>query len=369
MNISLTLGNILLSAALGVPLVAGAAPKYSFTTFGQDGTNVTAINNRGDILGKVSSNQGTEISSYLIKDGNTQSLWQLGAVNGLNDHGVVVGTSGNWDWPYNPASIYKDGQLTSIPSIDHATYPGETAYGAANAINNNGAAVGYIYTTNDLNPNWYTHRAFLYENGVSKHIGFDPSRSSTATDINNRGFAVGYGSNGKYATTAFIYDGLTTREIGSLGGIDSIASSINDQGTVVGFGTAVDGASHAFIYENGVLRDLGTWGRTSSYATKINNLGQTLVTASDSGGKSDYYLYQRDTAYNLNDLIPPNPEWHIASIVDINDVGQIVGTACDQNGVCKGMLLNPLAPVPEPSTWGMLLAGITLLAFIRCRRV
>lgn len=361
---TLPLAQLILSSTLLVPLAASATPKYQLTTFGKDGTTATAINNRGDIIGTFSYNQGMNIESFLIKDGNIQRS-ALGTVEGLNDHGDIVGSSGWWDDPYRPASIYKNGRTINIPSIDRETEPTERVYGAAKAINNSGAAVGYIYTTNDLSPNWGIKRAFLYENGTSKAIGIDPNQESYATDINNHGLAVGYGWNGKTSTAAFIYDGISTREIGSFGGTESMAYSINDYGAVAGYGTTKSGSRHAFIYENGILTDLGTFGQTSSVAKKINNRGQVLITAYSDNNTASYYLYERGVIHNLSDLIAPDPEWRIAAITDINDTGQILGTACDTDRACVGLLLNPLAPVPEPATWGMLLGGGALLALIR----
>jgi hypothetical protein len=49
-------------------------------------------------------------------------------------------------------------------------------------------------------------------------------------------------------------------------------------------------------------------------------------------------------------------------VTDINDSGQIAGRACNGAGQCFAALL---VPVPEPATWGMMLAGLAVVGAAR----
>ena len=60
---------------------------------------------------------------------------------------------------------------------------------------------------------------------------------------------------------------------------------------------------------------------------------------------------------DLNTLVDIEGGWQLTTAQDINDAGQILGTAC-RNGSCTSVLLSP---VPEPATSLMLLAGLGAL--------
>ena len=60
---------------------------------------------------------------------------------------------------------------------------------------------------------------------------------------------------------------------------------------------------------------------------------------------------------DLNALVALLGSWELTSAGDINNAGQILGTAC-QNGSCASVLLTP---VPEPAAGLLLLAGLGVL--------
>jgi hypothetical protein len=66
---------------------------------------------------------------------------------------------------------------------------------------------------------------------------------------------------------------------------------------------------------------------------------------------------------DLNTLVDGLGGWELTNAQDINNAGQILGTAC-QNGSCASVLLTP---VPEPVTGLMLLAGLGALVPLTAR--
>lgn len=87
-----------------------------------------------------------------------------------------------------------------------------------------------------------------------------------------------------------------------------------------------------------------------------------MVVSLTSGGG---WLYSGGTLRNLDAPIDPAAGLSIYDAAGINDLGQIVGTACDAFGECGAVLLNP---VPEPETYGMMLAGLGVVGYAARRR-
>jgi probable HAF family extracellular repeat protein len=131
---------------------------------------------------------------------------------GVNDSGVVVGSSGNH------AFWWYQGSMHLLPGLTSARQ------GAANAINNHQQAVGYSYT------------------GTSNH----PVLWSSPYSI---------------------------RDLGTLGGHHSEADDINDSGVIVGWSyLPVGNVAHPFLWQNGHFTDLGLMpGNSSCFANRINN--------------------------------------------------------------------------------------------------
>ena len=137
-----------------------------------------------------------------------------------------------------------------------------------------------------------------------------------------------------------MWNGTTIKDLGSFGG-DSQALSINNGGYAVGFselGTGADPGAHAFIWHN------------TTGMVDLNSL-----------------LNQK----------PINDGWVLISANDINNNGWIIGIANNTiTGTSSNFLLKPtftalhttISPIPEPSTYAMLLAGLGMLGFVARRR-
>ena len=72
-------------------------------------------------------------------------------------------------------------------------------------------------------------------------------------------------------------------------------------------------------------------------------------------------MYSNGLAIDLNTLLPSGSQWRLVNGADVNDAGQIAGAGF-LNGAFHGFLLSP---VPEPSPYALLLAGLAALALAR----
>jgi len=169
---------------------------------------------------------------------NLQSPWQSTGY-AINDAGVAVG------YLYNPFTGDKHAFFSS--AIDLSSLLPSGSKSQANAINNNGQAVGQFSVSGG------TH-SFLYSAGVMQDIGMPLGWSSCqAEGINDYGQIVGSGNDTNYTfLDAFLYnsDGSIT-DLNSLidptsGWIIQDAKAINNHGQIVGFGMHGN-QSHAFL--------------------------------------------------------------------------------------------------------------------------
>jgi probable HAF family extracellular repeat protein len=343
-----------LLALLAGPPAASADPLYAVTFLPQD-FYAAGINNGGQIVGTAGG--GAAIWS------SPTSITSLGALLpgseglGINNHGDIVGRYGD------NAFVYAGGVATSIVT-DYRSW--------ATGINDAGQVTGTA-ATGGLGG--VQQSGFLYAGGTTTLFSPDfLGNRNAANAINDAGLVVGTMTTGgghwsdpdREVFTYSLPDGIP-RGRGTLGGAISEGEDINDAGAFVGWSTNYEGNEELalmFSPQTGV-QSLGSLGGTSSRAHGLNNLGW-VVGMSDAGAGDgfDYhaFLYREHGMVDLNSLVAPLDGWSLVTAEDVNDAGQILAQACrGTSGECQFVRLDLLAPIPEPSTWAMLLAGLCLV--------
>lgn len=358
--------------------------RYTLTdlgTLGGSSSYATSINDRGEVVGwsKLPS-EGNWLDHAFRTSPNrpinpaTDDLGPLGGVyseaRAINNSGQVVGIAsliGGVEHafrtaPDRPIDPFTDDITLVLPGKGSSAGMVNAAFG----INASGQVVGVA------NMGLIGFRAFrTAPNSVVNPATDDLGQpNAVAYGVNDSGQAVGtVGVWNKviHATDARAFRTAPNSPInpltdcfGTLGGTESEARGINNQGQVIGWSdTAGDSAIHAFLSApNGkvnALSDLGTLGGTNSWAWGINEPGHVVGIAETSGDASHAFLYDGTRMIDLNTLIDPTPGWTLTWAYDINNLGQIVGVGLSPSGDHRAFLLTP---VPEPSGFAMLLAGL-----------
>lgn len=202
---------------------------------------------------------------------------------------------------------------------------------SVNGINDNGQMVGSIII------NGAKHAA-LFENADTIDLGirFPWAVSSNAFDINNSGqiIATAYGATTGYRS--FLVDGDIVRSLKSTGD-KSEAIAINEHGIVVGYQAVKESSNSPYYTER----------------------------------QSEAVIWDGHNQYKLNDFLDQDSKdagWVLVTANDINDNGWVVGEAFNRLTFERHAYAlstdEMLSPIPEPSTYLMLLAGLGLLGFM-----
>lgn len=328
---------------LVIATAANAAPQYTLN-FLPTGFTGAQINDVGQVVGRAGS------AAALYSNGAITSVAPAPSYGeGINNQGDIAGYLA----PYNEAFTYVGGVFTNIDGI--VAGPNVESYGTA--INELGVVGGNIFVGGEHT------RGFLLHNGVVEEIGTFGGDFSPLAAINNHGAATGYaafpGPSGGSYFHAYIYQDGTLLDLGTLGSVetDSRGTDINDLGQVVGYTN-----SAAFLYSGGKMIELGGLGDGGGFANALNEAG-VIVGSSYSpltpGGAGQHaFVYADGAMTDLNLLVADPGGWELTDARDINEAGQILGTAC-QGGSCVSVVLTP---VPEPATGILLLAGMGVLA-------
>lgn len=239
-------------------------------------------------------------------------------------------------------------------------------------FDSSGKSTGFSYSDRS------SHPFITGENGIGTKILDIEGR---AESINNAGQVIGKSSAGAVFMTGPNGAGFT--DLGAPDGSSSYAYDINNSGQVVGYyatkanpGTSPYGFEdpRPFITDpNGAnIRILGTSGGA---AFGINDHGQAVISTNIlcdfcTPGDGFSLLADNDTITQINDFSPNGLYYFNAKA--INNNGQIAGTGISTAlpfsfSAWRAFMVSSdtssPTPVPEPSTYAMLLAGLGLLFF------
>jgi len=274
-----------------------------FKLEGLGGNESTAfgINNLGQVVGWASNTIPDAFAGAVFAQGATQAhatLWRNGVVEDL---GTLGGPDSSAAFINERGQIAGESLTNSIPNV----------------------------ATGNPNP---TMDPFLWENGKMIDLGTFGGTNGSPYALNNHGQVVGISNlAGDQNAHAFLWDRGVLKDLGTLGGPDifSYATAINEAGEVAGV-SAVPGAPvwHPFLWKNGTMSDLGTAGTPCGYAIGINSPGQVVGASYDCNlGGYNAFLWEHGSIVDLNSLIPAGSGLHLGQAININDRGEIVGTA------------------------------------------
>jgi probable HAF family extracellular repeat protein len=357
---SLTVARLIIATAALAFGSAHAVVPYRVTDLGPG--SALSINNVGQVLG---STGGQLPRSYIFTPGSGATFLPQGfgaaGSSALNDAGLVAGTFLFPGTGQFRAALFDPARGL----IDLGTLPGggtSLAYG----VNNAGQVVGEART--DL----AQFRAFRWSAATGMvdlgALGGAANLMSSGRAINGAGQVTGYSAraDGTFSLHAFIHDpasGLV--DIDTLAGSGrSAGAAINDAGHATGeiFNLTEPFGEHAFLYkpETGMVMLVAPGGLASrglGINAKDHIVGELIPPL---GGGGLPFLYNGGPSFiDLNTVLEPTSGagWTLEVATDINDFGQIVGIG-RRDGVAHGFLLTP---VPEPSTWALMLGGLALL--------
>jgi probable HAF family extracellular repeat protein len=301
---------------------------------------------------------GPEANAVLWKDGQIINLGTLGgfesAAGRVNSHGQITGFSGNA--VPDPFSIIGLGTQTRAfiwqngVMEDLGTLGGPDAF--APLINERGQIAGISYpdTTPSSNCPWpLTTHLFLWASGKMRDLGTLGGTCILPDDMNDQGQIVGFSNMlGDTEAHAFLWSQGELTDIGTLGGTYGEATSLNEGGEAAGLATiAGDLELHSFIWKRGVLTDLGSLANYDSScigAFGINSKDQIVGQATENfcaGPGAHAILWQDGNMIDLNVFVPSGSGVTLTDVENINDRGEMFGSAVLANGDVSAFLLIP----------------------------
>ena len=274
---------------------------------------------------------------------------------GINDSGVIGG--------FDNSSGFT---LTLPNNFTNQNFPGSTS-SMVTGINAAGDTSG-IYMDAAGNTHGYTDIG-----GTFKTVDNPLSAVfNQALGINNSDETVGYYAPtqaGQPGDIAYSQTGGTFTDINHLlpTNFNSQAVGINSDSTpwIVGFyqPDAALATSFGFVDEDGTIQTIDPFGSTFTQALGVNDLGEIVGFYTDADGIQHGYI---DNGGLFTSFDPPGSA--STTINGLNDKGDIVGFYTTPNDSVVGFVGTP---VPEPSTWAMMLlgfAGFGLLGYRKVRR-
>lgn len=284
---------------------------------------------------------------------------QFVALSDINNRNQVVGSYAMSDADYGQAFIYSNGKMQLLSGPSGAI--GSVAFG----ISDNGSVVG-SFTTNfwldpDGSPAFAGPQGFIYADGHYEVVSLSGANETYLRGISPDGRYVSGYARFNDGTHGFTLDrlggGLTL--LGSGNGT-IVAQGINANGLVVGNSREFTGARKAtsFTYDvsTGQLSPANISGVSRTSFRDISSDGTIAGFYTDALGSHGFM--GSISSYQTFDFGAGG-----STILEgINDARWLVGSANDEDGRGFGVLL---APVPEPSTWALMLAGASLIALLR----
>ena len=313
---------------------------------GADTSYARAVNDAGQVIGQSSSadNAGCACAGFVWD--TTNGMLDVGRITGnatwltgINNHGVVVGYSGDSYWGWFEAARWDS--INGLQPLGFGAIAGYPYY-TADAINDAGA-ITYENHSFSGPPS----KAYFISGGAATWIGELNSGAYTWPNAVNNNNEVAGGC----SSQAFIWksdQGMVG--LGFLPGCNmSIANGINDASQVVGYCAKADGTQTAFIWTSSTgMSQLGSSGIGGSNFTASAISAGGIVIGNCQIAETDHAIAWTpgQNAVDLNSLVSNLSGWVcLQSANGINSSGVIVGSGLRTNGVTHAFILYPLSVI------------------------
>jgi len=272
--------------------------------------------------------------------------WDYARGNGVNYHGLVVGTGATTFYGSSPVPlIWQDGAVSALP------LPTGQSLGRAEAINNLGQIVGSVAGGSNQIGAIYT----VDEAVIIDQLTPGGAYCVTLYDVNDAGLAVGTGIDPNNAARNVGYcvdiNSGDAFEVGYTTGTNgALCFGVSEAGHVVGSTMMNQGDSVPFIWTEmdgmqalPLLPGAGVGG-----ADGVNSDG--WVVGTQGGLYAMPFLWDGEEVHHVQDLVPAGSGWDLStntssSAEAISEEGIIVGTGI-RNGVTSAYVLVPDNVVP-----------------------
>ncbi|MFE2613279.1 hypothetical protein ACFXA2_06660 [Micromonospora chalcea] len=292
---------------VAAPAAPGALAGYRMVdlgTLGGDSSYASAMNDRGDVVGRAQAADGT-YRGFLWRHGRMIDLGAFDPID-VNDRGQVVGTRGDGSGGY----VWHRGVLRPLGAP--STLPV--------AINNRGQVLGRT----DAGP-------VLWTNGRAR-----PLALGEVSDVSDRGQVSGgvYVPGGFHA--ALWHSGRVT-DFGA-GPFDrSNTYALNDRGWVIGWQFSAEQFERGILWRHGRALDVGTLGGSFTQLRAINNRGEILANSQATDRSARPALWRRGVLHDLS-LAGVSTD---GEVVDLDDRGRIAATIRPVWGVSRAVVYHP----------------------------
>ena len=266
-------------------------------------------------------------------------------------------------------------------TASNATFPGlappfNAAQTQMTATNGNGTTfTGYTYPSNtgvatDFQFGFYEQGGVFHmvNNPKTPDCGMGVCDPGVITEnqligVNNANLAVGFYNDIHGDSHGYTFDIATktfSADINDPLAVSTVTAAINNSDEIAGFFTDPGGVIHGFIDNGGVFSTVDPTGSTETELLGLNDNGIADGFAVIGGVQHGILFDSLTDTFTILD--PPGST--ATTLNGLNDAGDVVGFFVDATGNTDGTLGTP---VPEPTTWLMILAGFAGLGCLSLR--
>jgi len=271
-------------------------------TLGGDNSSATAMNDRGDVVGRAQAADGT-YRGFFWRQGRMVDLGAFTPTD-VNNQGQVIGTRDGGLGGY----VWHQGVMRKLD-------------GTPVAINDRGQIVG----NTNAGP-------FLWTNGHVRPLPLD-----AVSDINERGQVSGGVLHPPDGFHAAVWHLGRVTDLGAGPFNRSNTYALNDRGWAIGWHFSARQDPRGILWRHGRALDVGTLGGNTTELRAINNRGEILAVSTATDNFARPALWRRGVLHDLSLAGISRYD----DIVDIDDRGRIAGSSRQESGVGRAVVYHP----------------------------